>query len=65
MKKYFFFGRERELEELRVGFYTIVHPSYAKIFTPFEMLRQIRGEEIVDSTIHTNFRKNIKEQSQI
>ena len=36
-------GREKELSEIRLGFTTVVYPSYAEIFTPFELLRQIKG----------------------
>jgi hypothetical protein len=43
MVHYFEAGRERELSELTKGFYTVVNPDYAKIFTPFEMLRKIKG----------------------
>lgn len=43
MAKYYFLGRERELKELKHGFNTVVYPPYAEIFTPFEMLKQIRG----------------------
>lgn len=50
MEKYFYAGRERELAELKLGFNTVVYPQYAEIFTPMEMMRQIKGEEVVDGT---------------
>lgn len=43
-QKYFYLGRERELAELKLGFNTVVYPQYAEIFTPLEMMRQIKGE---------------------
>lgn len=46
--KYYYLGRERELREMQTGFNSVVFADYAQIFTPQEMLRQIRGEEIVD-----------------
>lgn len=48
LKKYFYLGREEQLSELKLGFNTVVFPEYAQIFTPLQMLRQIRGEQIVD-----------------
>jgi hypothetical protein len=36
---------------LKHGFNTVVYPEYAEIFTPFEMLKQIRGEEVVDGKL--------------
>lgn len=47
---YFYAGREQELAELKLGFNTVVYPQYAEIFTPVEMMRQIKGEEVVDGT---------------
>lgn len=44
MQKYFYLGRQKELEELKLGFNTVVYPEYAEIFTPLEMMRQIKGE---------------------
>lgn len=49
-RKYYSIGREQELQDLKTGFNTVVYPDYAEIFTPIEMLKQIRGEEIVDGT---------------
>lgn len=57
MQKYFYMGRERELKELKLGFNTVVYPLYAEIFTPLEMMRQIKGEEIVDGTTLHNIVK--------
>jgi hypothetical protein len=50
VEKYFYAGREAELAELKLGFNTVVYPQYAEIFTPMEMMRQIKGEEVVDGT---------------
>jgi hypothetical protein len=52
MQFYFDAGKERELSELAKGFYSVVNPDYAKIFTPFEMLRKIKGEEVIDCKIN-------------
>ena len=48
LSKYFYLGRERQLKELKLGFNTVVFSDYAEIFTPLQMMRQIKGEEIVD-----------------
>ena len=50
MDKYFSVGREWELEELRVGFYTVVNRHYISIFHPLELMQKIRGEEINNCT---------------
>mgnify|MGYP003455761434 CR=1 FL=1 len=42
-EKYFYLGREEELTQIRNGFISVVYGEYAQIFTPQEMLRQIRG----------------------
>lgn len=47
-EKYFWLGREQELKEIESGFNSVVFADYARIFTPQEMLRQIRGEEVID-----------------
>jgi hypothetical protein len=49
-QKYFQLGREQELKEISAGFNSVVYADYARIFTPQEMLRQIRGEEVVNGT---------------
>lgn len=49
-EKYFRLGREQELAEIEAGFNSVVFADYARIFTPQEMLRQIRGEEVIDGT---------------
>lgn len=49
-EKFFRLGREQELRDIQRGFNSVVFAEYAQIFTPLEMLRQIRGEEVIDGT---------------
>lgn len=47
-ERFFHLGREQELRDIQRGFNSVVFAEYAQIFTPQEMLKQIRGEEVID-----------------
>lgn len=36
------------MDELKVGFYSIVNKKYAAIFHPMELIQKVRGEEVDD-----------------